>query len=571
MKKLSFLKCFVETLPVASESLVKTLRATSLLGMMVLAPIGATAQVTVGAGTLPAATLDVVASAPDNATVPEGAIVPRLTKAQINAKQASYGVAQTGAQVYVTDYSAPSITNYSDQIGCIGLALFNGAAWQMDCTAQTYVRINDQPKPFTFYELGTETEVPLTVGASGSSALTYEWRKLTGSNIHVIISVPCTATDGAGFNTASFTPRIAGSLNSTNTLTASKNSFTRYFVRITNATGETVDSNVVEVAVGCGAKNLEGEWISFMCSNLGATQTNTMAQQKALVISTPYNTSTGTFTHTAADRALYGDLFQWGRFADGHENRNAIQVGSGGDQVTDNSVAWNTTTPPTYETWTIPGTSPVSYGVWRQVARTGNGAAYFGKFIKTISANSYNWFAITGAGVQTQTNADQLWRESANQYNDPCRKVQPDGTVPSGNVDAWYPPTASSPTAFNGWRIPSQSEWAMIYRGGSTAGNPAIAMANTWVWWNQGNSADTNGTKGFELRPDGVTTTLFLPASGRRNDSTALLYNAGHNGYYWSSSVSGINAFNLAFNSTTVYPAYVYTRGYGMALRCIKN
>ena len=60
MKKLSFLKCFVKTLPAASESLVKTLRATSLLGMMLLAPMGATAQVTIGSGDLPQATLDIV-------------------------------------------------------------------------------------------------------------------------------------------------------------------------------------------------------------------------------------------------------------------------------------------------------------------------------------------------------------------------------------------------------------------------------------------------------------------------------------------------------------------------------
>jgi len=60
MKKLSFLKCFVETLPIASESLVKTLRATSLLGMMVLAPMGATAQVTIGSDALPQATLDII-------------------------------------------------------------------------------------------------------------------------------------------------------------------------------------------------------------------------------------------------------------------------------------------------------------------------------------------------------------------------------------------------------------------------------------------------------------------------------------------------------------------------------
>ena len=63
MKKFSFLKCFVETLPIASESLVKTLRATSLLGMMVFAPMGANAQVTIGSNALPQATLDIIGAA----------------------------------------------------------------------------------------------------------------------------------------------------------------------------------------------------------------------------------------------------------------------------------------------------------------------------------------------------------------------------------------------------------------------------------------------------------------------------------------------------------------------------
>ena len=53
MKKTNFFRHFVETLP-----------ATSLLGMLLLAPMGASAQVTIGSDALPQATLDVVGTYP---------------------------------------------------------------------------------------------------------------------------------------------------------------------------------------------------------------------------------------------------------------------------------------------------------------------------------------------------------------------------------------------------------------------------------------------------------------------------------------------------------------------------
>ena len=128
MKKLSFLKCFVETLPVASESLVKTLRATSLLGMMVLAPMGASAQVTIGSGDLPAATLDVVATKTDGSTA-EGVIAPRLTLAQLKAADARYLAAQTGAIVYVTDATGGT-TAKTANVTAAGYYYFDGTVWQ---------------------------------------------------------------------------------------------------------------------------------------------------------------------------------------------------------------------------------------------------------------------------------------------------------------------------------------------------------------------------------------------------------------------------------------------------------
>jgi len=525
------------------------------------------AQVTIGSDAVPAATLD-VRTLPSSSTTPDGVLVPRMTKAQINAKQSLYTAAQTGAEVYITDFSAPSVTGYSDQIGCVGFVYWDGTQWVSNCgVAPSFVKIVAQPKQFTFYETGVETETPLTVSASGSSVLSYQWFKITGSNINARVSAPCGSADGTGFNTPSFTPKVARSLNANTTLMASKNGFYRYYVRVANNSNDTVYSDVVEVAVGCGAKNLQGEWISFMCNNLGAAN-NTIAVQKTTSITLTANTSvTNGFLHSADERNLYGDLYQWGRIADGHQDRNAIsENGTGGVDGSDNCVVWNTTTPPTYETWTIPGTTPAVQMPINQVSRAD--VTYYGKFIKTTATTNNNWY---GGASTTQSNADLLWRESANNANDPCRKVDANGVVPSGNVDAWYPPLASSPQSSNtGWRMPSQSEWASLFRGGSTSGNPNIAMANTWSWYQLSNSA-TEGAKGYEVKPDGATTTLFLPAGGYRNSNNAQLYNSGGFGYCWSGSVSGTNAFYLNFTSSTVNPSGVNSRGLGMSVRCIKN
>jgi len=520
------------------------------------------AQVTIGSTDFPRATLDVRAFKTDGTTA-EGVIVPRLTKAQINAKQAQYGVPQTGATVYVTDFSAPSVTNYSDQIGCIGFAYWNGVQWIMDCGAVlTYVNIATQPKPFTFYERGLETAAALTVGASGSSALTYQWRKITGNNIHVRISEPCTATDGTGFNTASFTPNvIKGTTNN-----AVNTGFYRYFVRVTNATGDVIDSNLAEVAVGCGAKDLNGEWLSFMCFNLGATRQTISAQQTSIITFSVANTVDGIHTMVADEGNTYGDLFQWGRIADGHEKRSAIAAGSTGGGDGDNQVAWNVTTPPTYELGNILGTS--QRYPWLQVSRTD--ATYYGKFIRTLVGNEHNWY------VGTASNSDQLWRDNAFAPNDPCQKVTAAGTFPSGSATGagtWYPDASSSSaggSSGTGWRIPSQFEWASLFRGGTVTANRTLALANTWDWYQLSSSA-TEGAKGYAIKPDGATTTLFLPANGTRSPTNALLYNQGASGYYWSGSIAGVNAYGLTLTSNTVYPGTVSSRGYGFALRCIKN
>ncbi len=91
--------------------------------------------------------------------------------------------------------------------------------------------------------------------AIGSTTLTYQWRKVTGTNS----SEACTAADGAGFNTTSFTPSMdRGRI--------------RYFCLVTDGMGNTVESEIAEVLVGCGAY-IDSGWLAFMCYNLGADET----------------------------------------------------------------------------------------------------------------------------------------------------------------------------------------------------------------------------------------------------------------------------------------------------------
>ena len=88
------------------------------------------AQVTIGSNTPPAATLDVVASAPSDADVAEGVIAPRLTLAQLDAKVAAYTAAHAGVIVYVSSVAGGSTETATAAITVPGYYYFNGTAWQ---------------------------------------------------------------------------------------------------------------------------------------------------------------------------------------------------------------------------------------------------------------------------------------------------------------------------------------------------------------------------------------------------------------------------------------------------------
>ncbi|MDH2208319.1 MULTISPECIES: hypothetical protein [Empedobacter] len=87
----------------------------------------ANAQVGVGTNT-PQSTLDIVGKPTDTAT-PDGVIAPRVSVANLDAKNAAYTTAQTGAIVYVNDISASSTVTATAAINAVGYYYFDGTKW----------------------------------------------------------------------------------------------------------------------------------------------------------------------------------------------------------------------------------------------------------------------------------------------------------------------------------------------------------------------------------------------------------------------------------------------------------
>lgn len=434
---------------------------------------------------------------------------------------------------------------------------WNGAMWVTSQANEAASSITRQPKKFTFYELGTETPVPLSFIVDGLGTWTYQWYQITGNNVHVRIGTPIGGAgtiSGSGSTTASFTP--TGVIKGT-TRNANHTDFYKFYCIAESSLGAHLESNIAEVAVGCGAKNNAGEWISFMCFNLGADNSNTIASQKTYNIGSYINNAnneTGQHAYISNEEKLWGSLFQWGRIPDGHELRSF--TGAGGTPT--NLIVRDLLSSGDFGNGNSCNTTGISYP-YQQVKKSSVG---YGNF---ITGNS-NWTLVS------QSIADLLWRTGRFVQNDPCARYKEDGTYQM----LWHEGTDrtndSDACVDSGtsWRTPSQDEWGSLYKGGTISGSCTTATANTWSWYG-GTSSPINTSRGYEIKPDGVTTTLFLPASGYAGSSTGLLYTQGGSGYYWSVSFISSNAYGMSFGSSNVNPAYNTNRNYGFALRCIKN
>ncbi|CAD0220880.1 hypothetical protein KYG33_09850 [Chryseobacterium sp. D764] len=99
------------------------LTAIMLVGLSAFSKAQTTGRVGINT-TTPAATLDVVANTTDNAR-PDALLVPRMTRAQLLAKDAAYTTAQNGALAFVTTIdgtATPKTTN----VTAVGFYYYDG-------------------------------------------------------------------------------------------------------------------------------------------------------------------------------------------------------------------------------------------------------------------------------------------------------------------------------------------------------------------------------------------------------------------------------------------------------------
>ncbi|MDH6355621.1 uncharacterized protein (TIGR02145 family) [Dysgonomonas sp. PH5-45] len=541
-------------------------------------------QVTIGSDLVPmrAALLDLKAQEPDvndnYATVAAGhggLLLPRVRLEDITILEPFYEANNTdfinntnslkqrlvGLTVYnLTDNSSnESITDPNKKCLSPGVYTWNGITWatsKVDLSASA--NIITQPKAFTFYEniVNVGDIDPLEFSLKDPDSWTYQWYQIVSNNLHVKIG---TAIDESGVNTVggsesqthTFTPTGIKKDHGLGTTRNAKNTGIYKFYCEATKTVEgktvTITSDIAEVAVGCGAKTVNGEWLSFMCFNLGAKNNSTIEGQKNYSdadydLIYPFTNTGGSHTYKTGEEKLYGSYFQWGRIADGHEKPNSATHGYSSGVVIADGILCS-------------ASESDAPRPWQQVKKETDA---YGKFI-TGGPNT-NWLSIQ------QANADQLWRTGRFVSNDPCAHYKEDGNF----LDIWGAEACSD--AGTGWRTPTRDEWCSIYRGSSPSGGPSQATANKWIWYGGTISNDkVEGSGGYEIKPDWETPTLVLPASGGRNHGGGL-HRQDQNGYYWSSTVySTGRAYYLAFFNGSINAAADFERSRGLALRCIKD
>ena len=228
-------------------------------------------------------------------------------------------------------------------------------------------------------------------------------------------------------------------------------------------------------------------------------------------------------TQNACD---FGDLYQWGRWRDGHEKviwtKDADRNIDFAAETKDNQKSSSGCT---YDS-----------NPFYQVTATG----YTGKFLTNIG----------GGGTWTPNYSYQyFWADAtyAKTSNDPC---------PSG------------------WRVPTRFEIGALFQGAPASMlPPSSATQNTWTW--RLNTGSRIAGSMIVTYGDGSDKSkrILMPATGMRN-SNGELFNGGSVGYCWSSTYYDplrYSAYNLSFYSTVNAGDTPSDNAYGISVRCVKE
>ncbi|WP_407490146.1 FISUMP domain-containing protein [Elizabethkingia anophelis] len=168
-----------------------------------------------------------------------------------------------------------------------------------------------------------------------------------------------------------------------------------------------------------------------------------------------------------------------------------------------------------------------------------------------------------GAKIQwgrniTGTNGQYYYTQASDQSNSGSISGWSTTNAADG---AWNSGTEANPVKTvndpcpSGYRVPTRTEWQAVID------NNNVERVGTWA-------DDGNYTTALYFRNPSNVRTLMLPAAGYRYYTDGTLSYRGNSGRYWSSSVTSSNAYNLHFDSSSVY-VNNYRRTNGMSVRCI--
>jgi len=110
------------------------------------------------------------------------------------------------------------------------------------------------------------------------------------------------------------------------------------------------------------------------------------------------------------------------------------------------------------------------------------------------------------------------------------------------NNNLWQGVSGTNNVCPVGFRLPTQAEWSTL-----------VSAENI-----------TNSASAF-------ASSLKLPVAGLRYRSSGGVLGRGSHGYYWSSSVTGVFAYTVDFNSGAVNSPNGSSRAYGFSVRCVKD
>ncbi|MDR3328250.1 MAG: fibrobacter succinogenes major paralogous domain-containing protein [Prevotellaceae bacterium] len=260
-------------------------------------------------------------------------------------------------------------------------------------------------------------------------------------------------------------------------------------------------------------------------------------------------TNLGVENENAAD---FGDLYQWGRIADGHQTI--------GWDSTETTISGTITKTIAFDAATTSSSIAKTAGT---ITYDSNPAAENGAPFGQIIDNDHKGKFVYGANYwyQNRAEGDYFWADNgyAKTANDPC------------------------PT---GWHVPTQYEWGAIISGiansntGALVGGVYTTQYNTWRF-----SPASNATApaGYNYHAGGVVVTAqdksksaFLLAVGRRYSADGTLGYTGEQGFYWSSTgfPGDSNTYRFVFdNVQLISPGYsnASNKSHGYPVRCVSE